>query len=187
MYVNRLTYEVYWCWLRDNASDAQSQCSKLRGSFCALLLGAQTRPTGNGFESGDYVAIQRKSPAVAGLFLVHHELVEWCGWRDNAGDTHSPCSMQAFARASLASKPILQMQNIGFESDAFASPIKIPIHMDRYFYWCGWRDSNPRPHPWQGCALSAELHPLVKARFLTRFFDYTIKEARYNIGFSSQS
>ena len=23
----------------------------------------------------------------------------------------------------------------------------------------GWRDSNPRPQPWQGCALPAELHP----------------------------
>lgn len=22
-----------------------------------------------------------------------------------------------------------------------------------YEIWCGWRDSNPRPHPWQGCAL----------------------------------
>ena len=25
--------------------------------------------------------------------------------------------------------------------------------------WCGYRDSNPGPHPWQGCALTAELHP----------------------------
>ena len=27
--------------------------------------------------------------------------------------------------------------------------------------WCGYRDSNPGPHPWQGCALTAELHPLT--------------------------
>ena len=26
-------------------------------------------------------------------------------------------------------------------------------------FWCGYRDSNPGPHPWQGCALTAELHP----------------------------
>ena len=25
--------------------------------------------------------------------------------------------------------------------------------------WCGYRDSNPGPLPWQGSALSAELHP----------------------------
>ena len=27
--------------------------------------------------------------------------------------------------------------------------------------WCGYRDSNPGPLPWQGSALSAELHPRV--------------------------
>jgi hypothetical protein len=32
-------------------------------------------------------------------------------------------------------------------------------HKDRFFLWCGYRDSNPGPHPWQGCALTAELHP----------------------------
>ena len=25
--------------------------------------------------------------------------------------------------------------------------------------WCGYRDSNPGPRPWQGRALTAELHP----------------------------
>ena len=25
--------------------------------------------------------------------------------------------------------------------------------------WCGYRDSNPGPLPWQGSALTAELHP----------------------------
>jgi hypothetical protein len=25
--------------------------------------------------------------------------------------------------------------------------------------WSGWRDSNPRPQPWQGRILAAELHP----------------------------
>ena len=28
--------------------------------------------------------------------------------------------------------------------------------------WCGYRDSNPGPLPWQGSALSAELHPQIK-------------------------
>ncbi len=27
------------------------------------------------------------------------------------------------------------------------------------FQWSGRRDSNPRPQPWQGCALPAELRP----------------------------
>jgi hypothetical protein len=25
--------------------------------------------------------------------------------------------------------------------------------------WCGYRDSNPGPLPWQGSALTTELHP----------------------------
>lgn len=28
-----------------------------------------------------------------------------------------------------------------------------------HFSWCGYRDSNPGPLPWQGSALTAELHP----------------------------
>ena len=31
--------------------------------------------------------------------------------------------------------------------------------------WCGYRDSNPGPLPWQGSALSAELHPRVQVYF----------------------
>ena len=30
--------------------------------------------------------------------------------------------------------------------------------------WSGRRDSNPRPQPWQGCALPAELHPRYALR-----------------------
>ena len=29
-------------------------------------------------------------------------------------------------------------------------------------YWCGYRDSNPGPLPWQGSALTTELHPHVQ-------------------------
>jgi len=29
--------------------------------------------------------------------------------------------------------------------------------------WCGSGDSNPWPHPWQGCALTTELDPLLVA------------------------
>ena len=33
--------------------------------------------------------------------------------------------------------------------------------------WCGYRDSNPGPLPWQGSALSAELHPhIVKSMMI---------------------
>jgi hypothetical protein len=32
-------------------------------------------------------------------------------------------------------------------------------HKDRHFSWCGYRDSNSGPLPWQGSALTTELHP----------------------------
>jgi hypothetical protein len=35
--------------------------------------------------------------------------------------------------------------------------------------WCGYRDSNPGPHPWQGCALTAELHPHVYTLVLYKY------------------
>ena len=36
------------------------------------------------------------------------------------------------------------------------------------FYSSGKRDSNPRPQPWQGCALPTELFPLVHFREVKR-------------------
>ena len=44
-----------------------------------------------------------------------------------------------------------------------------PIFRLRRFIWCGYRDSNPGPHPWQGCALTAELHP----HGVWSLYDYT--------------
>ncbi len=38
---------------------------------------------------------------------------------------------------------------------------KAPLGLDSDL-WCGYRDSNPGPLPWQGSALTAELHPLTK-------------------------
>ena len=36
-------------------------------------------------------------------------------------------------------------------------------HLTRYVKeWSGKRDSDPRPQPWQGCALPTELFPLIK-------------------------
>lgn len=34
----------------------------------------------------------------------------------------------------------------------------------RQFSWCGLRDSNSRPLPWQGSALTTELNPHVLRR-----------------------
>lgn len=31
--------------------------------------------------------------------------------------------------------------------------------------WCGYRDSNPGPRPWQGRALTAELHPHTRGYY----------------------
>lgn len=39
------------------------------------------------------------------------------------------------------------------------SNLKTPVRRLRYLNWCGYRDSNPGPRPWQGRALTAELHP----------------------------
>ncbi len=33
------------------------------------------------------------------------------------------------------------------------------LTIDFYFHSSGRRDSNPRPQPWQGCALPTELLP----------------------------
>ncbi len=39
---------------------------------------------------------------------------------------------------------------------------------DQAFRWSGRRDSNPRPQPWQGCALPAEPRPRRATRVATR-------------------
>jgi hypothetical protein len=37
----------------------------------------------------------------------------------------------------------------------------VPKHTrHEIFFWSGYRDSNPRPRPWRGRALPAELYPL---------------------------
>ena len=35
----------------------------------------------------------------------------------------------------------------------------------------GKRDSDPRPQPWQGCALPTELLPHLRSRILHRFLE----------------
>ncbi len=37
-----------------------------------------------------------------------------------------------------------------------------------WLFWSGKRDSNPRPQPWQGCALPAELFPLESVYYVER-------------------
>ena len=42
-------------------------------------------------------------------------------------------------------------------------------HLTRYVKeWSGKRDSDPRPQPWQGCALPTELFPLVQLQEVKR-------------------
>ena len=42
-------------------------------------------------------------------------------------------------------------------------------HLTRYVKeWSGKRDSDPRPQPWQGCALPTELFPLIQLQEVKR-------------------
>src|ERR1019366_3470956 len=48
------------------------------------------------------------------------------------------------------------------KAPAYAVPPRLPssiFHLRSLFVQSGKRDSNPRPQPWQGCALPTELFP----------------------------
>ncbi|MDB5179416.1 MAG: hypothetical protein JWN12_48 [Candidatus Saccharibacteria bacterium] len=57
----------------------------------------------------------------------------------------------------LKDKKLSYILNDPFKSIVEAKKKSLTAHNSDI--WCGYRDSNPGPHPWQGCALTAELHP----------------------------
>ena len=65
------------------------------------------------------------------------------------------CASSVAAAKGGAMEDILRF----FNKTRLAAPSEAPLQ--RSEGWSGKRDSNPRPQPWQGCALPTKLLPQI--------------------------
>ncbi len=80
--------------------------------------------------------------------------------------THKPTD-KSFGNTYLSGNTGLTQNGTAFDAVKIhyqikkTKPPKFPSRVLKKINWSGKRDSNPRPMPWQGIALSTELFPHI--------------------------
>ena len=115
-----------------------------------------------------------KNILITYYFLITKNLPLGCFFLIEAGEgfAHFNKLIPLFIRDHLIRRLILSNRDRTLCSGSLLSqqPIKKPAYWPVFLNWSGWRDSNPRHQPWQGCALPLSYARIVAISVFIAYF-----------------